>query len=384
MGATQSCMPPGASARDLDGVLVVSIEQAVAAPYASRRLADAGARVIKIERPEGDFARGYDRLVRGQSAYFVWLNGGKESVCLDLRATADLELLSRLIARADVFLHNLKPGALERLGLGAEVRRSRYPGLVDCEITGFGTDGPFAHLKAYDLIVQGESGLCDITGDGPMRTRVAISPCDLAAGMNAHAAILQALYARERTGRGRHIRISLLDSIGDWMNVAFLQFRYGGRPPPRAGIHHPSITPYGAYECGDGHSVILSVQNEREWRAFCADVLADAALAHRPEFADVSARVKHRRALDDIIERVFRGLTLEEAMARLEQAGIAYGRLNSIETASAHPHLRHFDVATPGGDIRVVAPAPVTEPADRIGPVPALGAHTDAVRAEFR
>jgi crotonobetainyl-CoA:carnitine CoA-transferase CaiB-like acyl-CoA transferase len=371
-----------AETRDLAGVLVVAIEQAVAAPYASRRLADAGARVIKIERPEGDFARRYDRLVHGQSAYFVWLNGGKESVCLDLRSPADRELLDGLIARADVFLHNLKPGALDSLGFESAVRNGRHPRLIDCEISGFGP-GPLAHLKAYDLIVQGESGLCEITGTGEYPARVGVSVCDIAAGLAAHGAILQALYARERTGRGRRIEVSLFGSIADWMNVPLLQYLYGDTIPARAGVNHATIAPYGAYACGDGIRVIFSVQNDREWRAFCAHVLEDAALAVRDEFRDNPARVQNRAALDAVVVATFERAPARAVMARLEAAGIAYGRLNGVEAAAAHPHLRLVSIDTPAGEVRIVAPAPAGEVTDWVGRVPALGEHTQGVREEF-
>jgi crotonobetainyl-CoA:carnitine CoA-transferase CaiB-like acyl-CoA transferase len=368
----------------LDGITVVSLEQAVAAPYASSRLADAGARVIKIERPEGDFARNYDSLVAGQSAYFVWLNRGKESVCLDIKAPDDRLLLERLIASADVFIQNLKPGTLDRLGLSQATLRASNPRLIACEITGFGHGGAFSHLKAYDLIVQAEAGLCAITGTPEGPARVGVSVCDIAAGMSAHAAILQALFHRERTGEGASIQISLFDAVADWMNVPYLQLAQGGRDTQRAGVNHPSLAPYGAYRCGDGREVIFSVQNDREWVAFCRDFLRLPALTRDVRFADNMARLAHRAELDAIIAARFAGTTADEAMEQLEAAGIAYGRLNTVADLVDHPHVRTVSVATPGGAIEVIAPpAIVNGEATSVGAVPGLGQHTDAVRAEF-
>jgi crotonobetainyl-CoA:carnitine CoA-transferase CaiB-like acyl-CoA transferase len=370
---------------DLTGITVVAVEQAVAAPYASSRLADAGARVIKVERPEGDFAREYDRSVKGQSAYFLWLNRGKESVCIDLKQESDRELLHALLGRADVFIHNLKPNLLAGMGFGAAPLRARYPRLIGCEITGFGLSGPFADLKAYDLIVQGESGLCDITGNEGGPSRVGVSVCDISAGMNAHAAILQALFARERSGEGCWIEISLFDSIADWMNVPLLHFRYSGTAPKRVGVNHATIAPYGAYASRDGIKIIFSVQNEREWDLFCKTFLLRAELIDDQRFSHNDARVKHRAELDEIIESVFAMLTTDEAMARLRAAKLAYGRLNSLERASVHPHLRSALQETVAGDIRMVPPAPVVNEArsHSFRPVPALGEHSAAIREEF-
>lgn len=371
------------SQADLAGVTVVSLEQAVAAPYASARLADAGARVIKVERPEGDFARDYDRLVEGQSAYFVWLNRGKESVCVDLKQPEDRALLARMIARADILIQNLRPGLSESIGLGSAALVARHPGLIACDITGFGVEGPQSGLKAYDLIVQGESGLCDITGDATGPARVGVSVCDIGAGMNAHAAILQALFARSRTGRGRRIQVSLFDSIADWMNVPLLQYLYGGKIPARAGVNHATIAPYGAYDCSDGRRVIFSIQNEREWSSFCAHFLGDPALATSAAFGDNTARLRNRRRLDAIVGRRFLELNSGAAMQALEAAGVAYGRLNDIPTAAEHPHLRWLQIQTPKGEVRVVAPAAITSDPFAPGPVPALGQHSQSIRAEF-
>ncbi len=287
--------------QDLEGITVVALEQAVAAPYASGRLADAGARVIKIEREEGDFARGYDTLVRGESAYFVWLNRGKESIRLDLKNPVDKDLLERMIARADVFIQNLAPGAAARLGFGADALLARYPRLICCSISGYGEEGPYRDQKAYDLLIQAESGLCAINGTEAGAARVGVSVCDIAAGMTAFQAILQALFARERTGKGRAIDVSLFHSMTDWMNVPYLQTRYGGRKPARVGLRHPTIAPYGAYDCADGKAVLISVQNEREWRRLCAEVLGHPDLATDPRFVTNSLRVANRPALEAIM-----------------------------------------------------------------------------------
>jgi crotonobetainyl-CoA:carnitine CoA-transferase CaiB-like acyl-CoA transferase len=370
---------------DLAGITVVAVEQAVAAPYASSRLADAGARVIKVERPEGDFARNYDRRVQGQSAYFLWLNRGKESVCLDLKQESDRDLLHKLLSRADVFIHNLKPNLLAGLGYRASSLRAKHPRLIGCEITGFGLNGPFADLKAYDLIVQGESGLCEITGNEAGPVRVGVSVCDISAGMNAHAAILQALFARERSGEGCWIQISLFDSVGDWMNVPLLHFRYGGSAPKRVGVNHATIAPYGAYASRDGTKIIFSVQNEREWSLFCRIFLLRPELIDEPQFSHNDARVAHRAELDALIIAEFASMSTEDAMARLKASKLAYGRLNSLEQASAHPHLRSVRQETSAGDIRMIAPAPIVNEAeaDALRRVPELGEHSAAIRKEF-
>lgn len=369
----------------LEGITVVAVEQAVAAPYASSRLADAGARVIKIERPEGDFARNYDKLVRGQSAYFVWLNRGKESVCLDLRLEEDRALLESLVAEADVFIQNLKPGSIEKFGFGSADLRKRFPSLITCNISGFGDGGAFSHLKAYDLIVQAETGLCAITGTSHGPARVGVSVCDISAGMTAHNAILQALFNRERTGQGADIQVSLFDAIADWMNVPVLQHDYSQYHTARAGVNHPSLAPYGAYRASDGKDVIFSVQNDREWVNFCAQFLKLPELTRKPGFADNMQRLSNRPALDAIIAERFSNVTSEEAMKELEAAGLAYGRLNEIADVSHHPHLRRATVATPGGDIEVIAPPAIfNSEAPVLRAVPALGAHSDSVRVEFQ
>lgn len=370
--------------RDLEDVLVVAVEQAVAAPYCSMRLADAGARVIKVERPDGDFARNYDTLAKGQSAYFVWLNRGKESLCLDLKNEDDRDLLRHMIARADVLVQNLKPGTMAKLGLPLDELADGNPRLIACSISGFGEDGPLSRLKAYDLIVQAESGLCSITGGPGDPARVGVSVCDIAAGMTAHAAILQALYARERTGRGRRIEVSLFDSLADWMNVPYLQYRYGGFATPRCGVNHPSLAPYGAYPTRDGRQVIFSVQNQREWYAFCAGVMDDAALAEDPRFVTNMDRLQARGALDALIATRLGTMSLERAITLLEATGIAYGRLNTISELADHPHLRTISVETDAGDIHVIAPG-ARVPGAEIGQgvVPACGEQSAGIRREF-
>src|SRR5690349_9878500 len=287
--------------RCLEGITVVAVEQAVAAPYASSRLADAGARVIKVERPEGDFARGYDGLVRGESAYFVWLNRGKESLCLDLKEAADRALLDNMLARADVFIQNLAPGAAGRLGLGGAALTSRYPRLIHCSISGYGEEGPYATQKAYDMLVQGESGLLAVNGTPEESARVGISICDIGAGITAYGAILQSLIARGRSGKGRTIEVSLFQAIADWMNVPYLQTRYGERPPPRVGLRHPTIAPYGAFPCRDGKALLLAVQNEREWAKLCQEVLRQPELIADPRFATNMARVQNRAPLEQVV-----------------------------------------------------------------------------------
>lgn len=370
--------------RDLEGLLVVSVEQAVAAPYASGRLADAGARVIKVERPEGDFARRYDRYVNGQSAYFVWLNRGKQSIALDLKAADDLALLQRLIGRADVVIQNLAPGAADRLGIGPRAMRAANPGLIYCTISGYGEHGPYARQKAYDLLVQAESGLASINGTAEGPARVGVSVCDIAAGMTAFQAILQALIGRGRTGEGRAIEVSLFHAMADWMNVPYLQHRYGGHTPARAGLSHPTIAPYGAFTCGDGKAVLLSIQNEREWRSLCTHVLDGAALAALPRFRTNPDRVANRAELDGLIELAFAPYDRETVIKRLDAAGIAFGRLSSLDDLEAHPQNRYLTVETPAGPVELLAPgAAVTDEGLEVGPVPDLDEHGPAIRAEF-
>ena len=372
------------TAKSLDGLLVVTLEQAVAAPTCSVRLADAGARVIKIERPEGDFARGYDRVAKGESAYFAWLNRGKESIALDLKAPEDLALARRMIGRADVFIQNLAPGAAARLGLDPEALRRDDPRLITCSISGYGEAGPYAEMKAYDLLVQAESGLASITGRPEGPGRVGVSVCDIAAGMYAHAAVLEALLARERSGEGRAVAVSLFDALADWMTVPLLHHDYGGRAPERVGLNHPSIAPYGAYAAAEGREVVISIQNQREWRRLCAEVLARPELAEDPRFHDNTARVENRPALNDEIDAVFGRLPFDELVARLRAAGIAYGAINGLAELSRHPQLRRVTVESPSGPLEVVAPpAQVVGQEGAFGPVPTLDQHGAALRREF-
>ena len=370
--------------QDLDGITVVTLEQAVAAPYASGRLADAGARVIKIERDEGDFARGYDALVNGESAYFVWLNRGKESIRLDVKKPEDHAILDRMIAKADVFIQNLAPGAAARLGFGPDALLARFPRLIHCSISGYGDEGPYRDQKAYDLLIQAESGLCAINGTEDGAARVGVSVCDIAAGMTAFQAILQGLFARERSGKGRAIEVSLFHAMADWMNVPYMQTRYGGKPPARVGLKHPSIAPYGAYDCADGKAVLISIQNEREWVRLCAEVLDSAALATDPRFADNSLRVANRPALEVIVAKAFAAHPREAMIERLQKARIAFGRLSDLEDLLTHPQNRLISVTTSAGEVEMLAPGAVVKgDTSTYRPVPALGAHDAPLRAEF-
>lgn len=369
---------------DLDGILVVSLEQAVAAPYASGRLADAGARVIKIERPEGDFARKYDDDAIGHSSYFVWLNRGKESAVLDLKQAADLELLKNMLARADIFIQNLMPGALDRLGLSIEALQGNHPALISCSISGYGSDGPFARMKAYDFLVQAEVGLANITGAPEAAGRVGVSICDIAAGMTAHQAILQALYARSRTGAGRHIEVSLFHALSDWMNVPYIQSHYGGKEIRRPGLHHPTIAPYGAYGCKDGKMILLSIQNEREWARLADQVFGRPDMIEDPRFASLIKRVENRAALDEIVCAHFLGRDRESAAAELAAADIAYGRLNSMDEFARHPQNRFISVRAGDAELQLLAPgAVVAGHSPQYGPVPSLGADSEKIREEF-
>lgn len=369
--------------KDLEGVLIVSVEQAVAAPYASSRLADAGARVIKIERPEGDFARFYDSAVHGESAYFVWLNRGKQSCVLDLRESADRALLAAMIAKADIFIQNLAPGAIAKLGFGIDALRARHPKLIACSISGYGEDGPLRELKAYDLLVQAESGLANLTGneDGPGRTGVSV--CDIAAGMTAYQAILQALIARGRTGEGRAIDVSLYHAVADWMNVPYLQYAYGGKAPARAGLKHPTIAPYGAFACADGKALLISIQNDREWRDLCA-VMGETQLANDPRFGTNVARVANRTETDALVGSYFAAKPRDAHLPILQKARIAYGRLSDLDDVVAHPQNRFVEIETPSGAARLLAPGATTRGETiELGASPALGEHTNTIRAEF-
>lgn len=367
----------------LSGLLVVALEQAVAAPYCSSRLADAGARVIKIERAEGDFARYYDTAAAGLSSYFVWLNRGKESLVLDIKDEDDRALLHRILARADVFIQNLAPGAAERAGFGAATLRAAHPALICCNVSGYG-EGPYRDRKAYDLLVQAETGLASITGRPEGPGRVGVSVCDIACGMYAHAAILEALIARGISGEGRVIGVSLFDALADWMAVPLLQYEASGENPARVGLHHVTIAPYGAYACAGGESLLLSIQNEREFARFAAEVLQKPGMASDPRFSSNDARVENRPALDAEIAAVFSTRSREAVATSLDAAGIAFGAVNSVADFSRHPQLRRAAVATPGGRVEVPAPPARTDAAGAgFRPVPALGEHSEPLRAEF-
>ena len=367
----------------LDGLLVVSVEQAVAAPQCTCRLADAGARVIKVERPEGDFAREYDHVVHGESANFVWLNRGKQSIVLDLGKAEDRALLEAMLAKADVFVQNLKPGAIGKLGFPLEQLRRAHPRLIICSISGYGEDGPYAARKAYDMLIQAESGLASVTGSPDAPARVGVSVCDVAAGMNAYEAILEALIARDKSGDGAAISISMFDAMADWMAVPLMQYE-GGQPPRRIGLAHTSIAPYGVFKTRDGVDILISIQSDREWRVLAAQVLGDAALAADPAFATNVARVKRRADTDAKVQAMF-GATDADALTRkLAQADIAFARVNDTAALAKHPQLRRIEVATAVGAVSYPAPAARRDGAPRrYGAVPALGEHSNAIRAEF-
>jgi crotonobetainyl-CoA:carnitine CoA-transferase CaiB-like acyl-CoA transferase len=370
--------------RDLEGLLVVSLEQAVAAPLATARLADAGARVIKIERPEGDFSRGYDRLVHGESTYFVWINRGKESICLDLRQADDLALLRRMIGQADVFVQNLAPGAADRLGVGAVAMRAANPALIYVSISGYGEDGPYRDAKAYDMLIQGESGLLSINGTPEGAARVGISVCDIAAGETAFAGVLQSLISRGRTGQGRVVEVSLFHTMADWMNVPYLQVAYGGVAPARVGLRHPSIAPYAAFACADGREVLLAVQSDREWVALAAQVLGRPELGHDPRYATNVARVAHRDEIEGMIAPVLVVLDREGAMRLLEAAGIACGRISDLNDLQVHPQARHVSVDSPTGPVQMMARGVRFDDGGiGMGPVPAKDQHGAELRREF-
>jgi formyl-CoA transferase len=366
--------------RPLSGLLVVSLEQAVAAPMCTCRLADAGARVIKIERPEGDFARGYDNLVHGESAYFVWLNRGKESVTLDLTLPADKALFEAMLSKDDVFVQNLKPSAIAKLGFSLDRLRHDYPRLITCSVSGYGETGPYAQRKAYDLLIQAEAGLASITGGPEAPARVGVSVVDIAAGMNAYEGILEALIMRARSGEGADISISMFDAMADWMTVPLLQHE-GGRTPKRVGLAHPSIAPYGVFKTSDGADVLISIQSDREWRVLAKDVMGDTALAADPDFATNVGRVKRRRETDARVAAVFAANDVAAMTAKLAAAEIAFARVSDMAALAVHPHLHRITVETPSG--RVAYPAPPHRRPGGYGAVPATGEHTERVRAEF-
>lgn len=368
---------------------VVAVEQAVAAPFASRQLADLGARVIKVERPGGgDFARHYDATVKGLASHFVWTNRSKESLTLDLKRPEAAEALRRLVARADVFLHNLAPGAMTRLGFGSAELRTAHPRLVTCEISGYGTSGPYRDKKAYDLLVQSEAGVVSITGTEDTPSKVGISIADIAAGMYAFSGILAALLRRERSGDGAALEVSLFDALGEWMGYPAYFTGYGGAPPPRSGARHAAIAPYGPYTAGDGKLVYLGVQNEREWVRFCEEVLGRPALAEDARFTSNALRVEYREALDAVVTDAFAGSTAAQVVERLDAAGIANARMNTVGEFLDHPQLaarnRWRDVESPAGPLRtLVPPFDLDGMEPRMDAIPAVGEHTDAILQEL-
>ncbi len=366
---------------ELDGLLVVSVEQAVAAPYCSMMLGDAGARVIKIERPEGDFARGYDRGAGGRSAIFAWLNRGKESLCIDLNDSGDAGLLRRILTKADVFLGNLAPGSLERRGFSGAALRKHNPGLITCSITGYG-DAEGAGRKAYDFLVQGESGLCSVTGTEEAPARVGLPITDLSTGLTAHSAILRALIQRTKTGLGTNLSVSMFDVMADWMNMALIGHRHLGGAPARSGLTHGFISPYGAYAAGDGGQVLLSVQNNREWAAFCREVIGRPELIEDDRFANNADRFANRTVLEELISGVFAGLSTAQVIQRLEPARIANARLNSVADLSEHSLLRNLTVRFGSAEVEV-ADLPVPGQGMRRAQVPAIDEHGDTIRREF-
>jgi len=375
----------GSNSAPLSGTLVVTLEQAVAAPFCSSRLADAGARVIKVERKgAGDFARAYDTAANGESAYFTWLNRGKESVALDIKAEEDRAILLRMLENADVFIQNLLPGALAKLGLDSATLRERFPRLVTCDITGYGEDGPMRNAKAYDLLVQCESGLASVTGTPDAPGRVGVSVCDIATGMTAHAAICEALIGRARTGKGSGVSVAMFDVMADWMAVPLLYHDYLGKPTPRVGLNHAVICPYGAYACRDGQLVVIAVQHQGEWMRFCENILGDPALATDPRFHDNSARLGNKPELETLIRAVFASHDRAEMLKLLDAAGIAFAAVNDVAALSGHPQLDRSTIATPSGEIDVPAP-PIRRSTGEttLGPCPALDADGEAIRAEF-
>ncbi len=371
----------------LEGLTVVSLEQAVAAPFCTRHLADHGARVIKVERPgAGDLARGYDRTVKGLASYFVWLNRGKESVTVDVKTPAGAGVLARLVARADVVVQNLAPGAASRLGLDHATLAAGNPRIIVADISGYGDGGPCRDKKAYDLLIQAEAGLVSVTGTPEVPSRCGVSVADTAAGMYAYSGVLTALLARERTGRGARVEVSMLEALAEWMGQPLYYVHYGQRPQPRNGATHPTIAPYGPHRAGDGREVIFGLQNEREWATFCREVLRQPELARDPRFGSNSERVAHRAALTPIVEQAFAGMTAETVVALLDRAGIANGRINDMDGVAAHPQLaargRWREVGTSAGPVKALLPPANVDGVDyAMGDVPALGQHTDSVLA---
>jgi len=375
--------------RPLDGITVVSLEHAIAAPFCTRQLADMGARVIKVERPgAGDFARAYDSRVQGQSSHFVWTNRSKESLTLDLKQEAALAVLQELLAQADVLVQNLAPGAAARMGLGFETLSAQHPRLIVCDISGYGADGPYRDKKAYDLLIQSEAGFLSVTGTPDAPSKAGISVADIAAGMYAYSHVLSALLLRGRTGKGSHIDVSMLEALGEWMGFPMYYASEGAPPPPRTAAAHASIYPYGPFAVGDGSTIMLGLQNEREWKAFCEQVLHNAALATDPRFDSNALRNANRNALEAIILQCFASLNAEQVSTRLDAAQIANARMNDMAGLWAHPQLqaraRWRTVGTPAGDISALLPPGRNTAFDyRMDPVPAVGQHTEAILREL-
>ncbi|QQK76463.1 CoA transferase [Salicibibacter cibarius] len=375
--------------KPLEGITVLSVEQAVAVPFATRQLADLGARVIKVERPHtGDFARDYDNTVHGMSSHFVWLNRSKESMTLDLKSEKTKPVFERLLAEADVFIQNLAPGAMERLGYGTEVLRERYPALITCNLTGYGDTGPYKDKKAYDLLVQCEAGLVSITGSEDVPSKAGISIADIAAGMYMYSGILTALLVRSRTGEGQTVNVSMLEALGEWMGYPTYYAAYGGEEPQRKGASHSTIFPYGPFRCGDGKTVFVGLQNEREWLSFCENVLQKPETAEDERFVSNAKRSEHRQALKELIEGIFSKLNRNTIIDRLETANIANARLNSMKEFFDHPQLQARErwqaIDTPQGSIQaLIPPASISGVEPVMGDVPALGEHTNSILEEF-
>ncbi len=373
----------------LEGITVVSLEQAVAAPFATRQLADMGARVIKVERPgAGDFARSYDAVVQGLSSHFVWINRSKESIALNLKQEVARNVLNSLLEDADVFVQNLAPGATERLGFGTEALREHHPGLIVCDVSGYGASGPYRDKKAYDLLVQCEAALVSVTGTQETPSKAGIAVADIAAGMYAYSGILAALFRRERTGEGAAIGVSLFEALAEWMGFPAYYAQYGEKEPPRSGASHASIAPYGPFACAGGEVVFLGIQNEREWEKFCEVVLERDELSGDERFSSNSDRLANRDALDEEIGRIFGHLTADEVIEKLEEAGIANARLRSVREFLDHPQLkargRWREVGSPAGPLHALLPPGLpsdTEPV--MAPIPEVGEHTAAILSEL-
>lgn len=373
----------------LEGITVVSLEQAVAAPFATRQLADLGARVIKVERPGvGDFARNYDKTVKGMASHFVWINRSKESLALDLKQEEAKEVLHKLLEEADVFLHNLAPGAVDRLGFSAEELKIAYPELIICSISGYGTFGPYTNKKAYDLLIQCEAGLVSVTGTEDTPSKAGISIADIAAGMYAYTGVLTAIISRYKTGKGAIIEVSMLEALAEWMGYPLYYSAYGENEPPRTGASHATIYPYGPFKAGDGKMVFMGIQNEREWGEFCETVLNNPELASDPLFDSNSQRVVNKTALKSIIEDVFQAMDSGQVIERLELSRIASARLNTMNELVDHPQLaarnRWREVDSPVGKLKALIPPVTSDEVDTVmNPIPEVGEHTNSILSEL-